>query len=84
MESSSKVELERALTQYERHLTGLSALVATTTRFPIHQVDVSTVSMKTNRDTPLDGASNPVDISSLPIPDVVKGVEREKYNRRCL
>ena len=28
MESSSKVELERALTQYERHLTGLFPLVA--------------------------------------------------------
>ena len=27
MESSSKVELERALKQYERHLIGLSALV---------------------------------------------------------
>ena len=47
-------------------------------RHPIPQVDVSTVSIKTNRDTPLDGAANPVDISSLPIPVVVK--ESEERN----
>ena len=47
-------------------------------RHPISQVDVSTVSIKTNRDTPLDGAANPVDISSLPIPYVVK--ESEERN----
>ena len=47
-------------------------------RYPIPQADVSTVSIKTNRDTPLDGAANPVDISSLPIPEVVK--ESEERN----
>ena len=33
MESSSKVDLERALTQYEKHLTGLFALVILPSHF---------------------------------------------------
>ena len=44
-------------------------------RHPIPQGDVSTVSKKTKRDTQLDGAANPVDISSLPISEVVKESE---------
>ena len=44
-------------------------------RFQIPKTVTPTSSIKTNRDIPLDGVKDPVDISSLPIQDDVKDSE---------